>query len=316
MRLRIEWRFPAPRGRSSRQQGLSLVELMIALLLGLLVVGAAIGIFLSNRQTYRTTESLGGVQESLQTAFELMARDIREAGENPCDVNLPAANVVNNATANWWTNWGTPLQGFDDGGLTGSVAGSDAIQVLGPGDALANVVSHSGTTLTVDDASAFSVGNTMMVCDTAQLAIFKASGVSATTVGHGDSGGNCSNSLNTKPAACSSVPYVYPQNSLVSRLVGTRWFVADNGRGGNSLFRVVDGGSKEEMVEGISDMQIDYLQGPAASEYVSAAAVSNWSSVTAVRVALTAKSTESTGTGNQPLQRNLEHVVTLRSRTQ
>lgn len=312
---RKEFLLPSRAGRR-RQRGLSLVELMIAMLLGLLVVGAAIGIFLSNRQTYRTTESLGEVQESLQTAFELMARDIREAGENPCDVNLPVANVITGATGNWWTNWAIPLTGFDDGGLSSSVSGTDAIRILAPGDVLANVSSHSGTVLTVDDASDFSTGQTMMVCDTAQLAIFKAGSVSSGSIDHAASAGNCSDSLYVKPAACSAVPYVYPRNALVSRLVGTQWFIADNGRGGHSLYRSVDGATKEKMVEGIDDMQISYLQGSTATDYVAASSVSSWNAVTAVRIKLTARSSESTGTDNQPLERSLEHVVTLRSRTQ
>lgn len=300
-----------------RAAGLSLIELMVAMLLGLLVVGAAIGIFLSNRQAYRTTESLGQVQETLQMAFELMARDVREAGGNPCDIGLPVANVVDNATTNWWTNWAVPLQGYDNGGPAGlsSVAGTDVLQVLAVGDVLANVVAHSGTTLTVDGASGIAAGDVVMVCDTAQLAIFKASGASATTIDHAASGGNCKDSLNTKPAACSDVPYVYPRNSVVSQLHGTRWFVADNGRGGRSLFRVVDNGAKEEMVEGVADMQLEYLLGAGAASYVGAAAVSDWTAVTAVRIALTSQSSEATGTGNAPLQRRLEHVVALRSRT-
>ena len=42
-------------------RGFSLVELMIALLLGTLVVAAAGGIFIANRQTFRSTDSLGRV---------------------------------------------------------------------------------------------------------------------------------------------------------------------------------------------------------------------------------------------------------------
>ena len=61
-------------------RGLSLIELMIALLLGLLVVGGAIGIFTSNRRAYNATESLSRVQENARVAFEMMSRDVREAG--------------------------------------------------------------------------------------------------------------------------------------------------------------------------------------------------------------------------------------------
>ena len=53
---------------AARQLGLSLVELMVALVLGLLVVGAANGVFLSNRQTNTATES------QYQFAAEVRAR--------------------------------------------------------------------------------------------------------------------------------------------------------------------------------------------------------------------------------------------------
>ena len=46
------------KGSRRLMAGLSLIELMVALVLGLLVVAAAIGIFLSNRQTYRTTAAM------------------------------------------------------------------------------------------------------------------------------------------------------------------------------------------------------------------------------------------------------------------
>ncbi|WP_242603149.1 PilW family protein [Xanthomonas vasicola] len=89
----------------SRMRGVTLIELMIALVLGLLVVGAAIGIFLANRRTYSATEGLGRVQENVRTAFELMARDVREASGNPCVNTVPVANVLKTKASNWYTNW-------------------------------------------------------------------------------------------------------------------------------------------------------------------------------------------------------------------
>ncbi|HLT05029.1 MAG TPA: prepilin-type N-terminal cleavage/methylation domain-containing protein, partial [Pseudomonas sp.] len=91
MKLENSHNFRAPR---ARQAGVSLIELMISLTLGLLVVGAAIGIFASNKAAYRTTQNLGRLQESGQIAFELLSRDIREAGSNPCDVNHAIGNII------------------------------------------------------------------------------------------------------------------------------------------------------------------------------------------------------------------------------
>ena len=111
-----------PGRRLGRQGGFSLIELMIALMLGLLVVGAAIGIFISNRRTYQATEGVGRAQEGVRTAFELMSRDVREAAGNPCVNNLPIANVVTGAAGNWWSNlvqWGDAFRG---------VAGNETMQ--------------------------------------------------------------------------------------------------------------------------------------------------------------------------------------------
>ncbi len=131
---------------------------MIALMLGLLVAAAAAGIFLANRQTYTVTGSLARVQENVRFAFELMARDIREAGGNPCGRHLPVSNVVTGAGANWWTNinstvdpatgelispWNNslraygaaqPIAGLAFGAGAGQrLAGTEAVQLISPG---------------------------------------------------------------------------------------------------------------------------------------------------------------------------------------
>ena len=92
--------------------GMTLIELMISLVLGLLVVGAAIGMFVSNRQVFRATDNLSYVQENGRVAFELLARELRQAGGTPCSRNIPIVNVLNN-TAAWGTNWGDGVRGYD-----------------------------------------------------------------------------------------------------------------------------------------------------------------------------------------------------------
>jgi type IV pilus assembly protein PilW len=91
--------------------GFSLVELMIALVLGLVVIGAAVSIFLSNQQTFRTTENLARLQENARFAFESMAREVREAGGTPCGTK-PVANVINGGGGWWSWNAQGPLRGY------------------------------------------------------------------------------------------------------------------------------------------------------------------------------------------------------------
>lgn len=66
--------------RSRQQQGLTLIELMIAMVLGLLVVSGTVQIFLSGKSAYRLQEGLGRLQESARFADFMLDRVLRQAG--------------------------------------------------------------------------------------------------------------------------------------------------------------------------------------------------------------------------------------------
>lgn len=199
------------RGRA-RNTGVNLIELLIAMALGLLVVAGAVSIFVANQHTTATTEGLGRIQENTRTAFELMARELREAGGNPCGRNLPAAaNVLNNPANAWWSNWGSGgglgsgLQGFDDAqvltaplppgaGVGARIAGTDAIDVLSaagsgisvqwPGAAGAGAAGPAAgppaaVLFTNTNNHGFQTGDILMVCDLSRAAIFQMTGPNA-----------------------------------------------------------------------------------------------------------------------------------------
>ncbi|MCG5513803.1 PilW family protein [Ectothiorhodospira shaposhnikovii] len=67
-------RIPLP-----RQSGLSLVELMVAMVLGLLLLAGVIQVFLGNQTTYRETQRLAALQEAIGYGVDFMVRDIRGA---------------------------------------------------------------------------------------------------------------------------------------------------------------------------------------------------------------------------------------------
>src|SRR3546814_8507221 len=95
-----------------RARGVTLIELMIALVLGLLVVAAAIGIFLSNKQVFRTTDNLSRMQENARIGFELMARDLRMAGASACSREIPIVNVIKHNYA-YGTDWSHGVRGYE-----------------------------------------------------------------------------------------------------------------------------------------------------------------------------------------------------------
>ena len=73
----------------SPPRGFSLIELMIALVLGLLVTGALIQLFLANKLTYTVSDGLVRAQESARYAMITVNRDLRMAGSQPICSGAP-----------------------------------------------------------------------------------------------------------------------------------------------------------------------------------------------------------------------------------
>jgi len=59
------------------QTGLSLIEIMIALLIGAFLLGGVLQIFIGSKQTYRMQENLSRLQENGRLALDFIGRDIR-----------------------------------------------------------------------------------------------------------------------------------------------------------------------------------------------------------------------------------------------
>lgn len=69
--------------------GLSLVELMIALLLGSLLTVAATQLFLVNRQTENLQMGISSIQDNGRFAFDYVSRALMEAGHGESDAIVP-----------------------------------------------------------------------------------------------------------------------------------------------------------------------------------------------------------------------------------
>jgi prepilin-type N-terminal cleavage/methylation domain-containing protein len=62
------------------QQGLSLIELMIAITLGLTLMAAAMQFIVSTRQTYELNDDISRIQENGRIALDILTSDLRLAG--------------------------------------------------------------------------------------------------------------------------------------------------------------------------------------------------------------------------------------------
>ena len=71
-----------------RQQGLSLVELMISLTMGAMITAGVVRLFSANSEAYRVLQGQARMQESARFAMEFLRRDVENAGRLGCNSNL------------------------------------------------------------------------------------------------------------------------------------------------------------------------------------------------------------------------------------
>lgn len=340
-------RRPQPRARPA---GFTLIELMIAMLLGLVVIAGVTSVFLATQRSYRTNLALSDVQDGSRIAFELMARDIRDAGLTGCGNAGRVANVLATAPGgggvpNWWSNWDNAVHGYGAGtaadpALTvgtaagNQVTGTDSLQLMGAADTGLSVAATPSSTagnFKLNDVSAdLQDGDVIIVCDPDHATIVQISNYNKSNVtvvhnsGNGSGNpGNCSKGMGY-PTLCSTNGngYQFGPNSQIFKLAAVDWYVGVNPVGGRSLYRVnvvttagVPTPTAQEMVRDVTAMNVLYHQAGNAG-FVDAAAVGgNWAAVDSVRVKLQMESVDKhAGANVKPLVREFTATTTVRNR--
>jgi type IV pilus assembly protein PilW len=249
----------------SRMQGLSLIELMIAMTISLMVLAAVGWVYQGTMQTYRSHDSLSRLQEGARYAFEVMGRDMRMAGATGCSHDI-VANAFEDADE-WYGNlFERPLSSInqDAAAAAGEVNKvSDALRVLKADVSREYIVqAHAAGTsdFTLTENHDVTNGQLMVATDCNRAALFQVSATTADTISHGVGGtpGNSTPNLGVAGAVATFLP-----GSRLYRMDAVTYYVADNAAGVPSLFRMRPVGvdaelTPEELVEGVEDMRVTY----------------------------------------------------------
>ncbi len=313
------------------QQGFSLVELMVALTLGLVVVGGVVQIYLSNKQSYRMTEAVSRIQENARFAMELLTKDLRAAGHWGCAVGTQLANTVNDSTPPYkWRYEAEPIMGYEDAATTAPQDYKGQVYSGTDSDSFAVAYFDANQAFTVsapvdDDEFDLTANHTFakgtvlgLVLDgCGQAAVFQLTNQvygGGTRVAHATSGttpANCGTGLSgterypldgSCPAPNVS-PFAPATGSRLMPFVKRAYYIRAGASGEPALWRgflTTTGGnpsfSSEELVEGVEDMQllygVDTDTDGTADSYVRADDVADWTQVVSVRVDLLLRSLE------------------------
>lgn len=303
-----------------KHKGFSLVELMVAIVIGLILVAGVIELFVNNRQVYRVQDAQSRLQETGRYALSILTENIEKTGYLGCatrsDVTL--VNTLNNSTEYLW-DFNTPIQGNDasdgswapalDASITDAVERSDVITLRTIEPPEIRIVTHTASTppgasdIIVNGGTNLETGDIMLAHDCAAAAIFEITSsnddANAGTLKHAVGGGTA----NTPGNETETLGYNFGEG-WISGASTNSYYIRNNPAEIPSLYRRTFEDDAQELVEGIEQMQITYgvdaSNNGSANEYRTANLVGNWNNVVSVRVSLLAVSLEDNLTVDGP----------------
>ena len=298
-------------------RGFSLLELLIALVLGLFVLGALIQTFSGFRQSSRLVDAQAQVQEASRFAAETLARSMRAAGDLGC---VGVDNLENQTTEDSLLE---PLAGADNVGpydLPGSakIGPSDNVTItrmLSPPMRLAdNVTSTDNLKVEVVEPNALETGppvqpgkleeNLAVITDCSDADLFQITSSNPTAGDWARTCGsaNVATSINQNCSPGPNVPLskkTWKDSNTIVRVIRQDTFSIDDLTGGPHLARVRNpfflGNINQAMIPNVVDMQVFYGIGGAdgvADAYVPAGGVGDFADVVSLRIFLLIRSRE------------------------
>jgi type IV pilus assembly protein PilW len=335
------------------QRGAGLVEIMIALTLGLLLTAGLFQVYLGSKQSYRLQDSMTRRQEALRYAVMLLTKDLRMSGYRGCLRDTGQVKNTLNSPGNYLYNFAQHVQGFNanvnswlpalDASLGTVVQGTDVLTVRrtsDPGVYITQSMPNTSADLKVQDnlsPAPFVTGggDVVLITDCGGAAVFQITQytvASGNIVHNAGSGGG----LPVPGNSTKDLGRRYPVGSEIISISTVSYFIRDSASGtGPALWRRIGNAQEQELVEGIDNMQVLYGEDTDGDQvpdaYRTANSVVDWRNVTVARVALLATGLERSldepdprtftlldqvvgPFGDQKLRRVISVTVSLRNR--
>jgi type IV pilus assembly protein PilW len=305
-----------------KQQGLSLVELMIAIVLGLILVAGVIELFVNNRQVYRVQDAQSRLQENGRYAMKVLTQSIERAGYLGCATRsaLNINNILNTPNTYIW-DITTPIEGQEatganswdpsrDASTNDSIGGSDILTIRTIEPPELRILSHPTTDtpgsadISVGSGNGLKAGDVVLAHDCVAGAIFQITAdPSSGNIEHADGSGTPGNSSET-------LGYNFGAGWINKIATNSFYIRLRENASVPSLYRKTANDASVELVEGIDSMQVRYgvdtTGNGSADAYQTANQIGNWNNVVSVRISLVMVSVENNLTVDGAQSYNLE----------
>ena len=316
-----------------RQRGLSLVEIMVALAVGVVLLTGVIQIYASTKATYRMQDNLARLQENGRFALDFLTRDVRMAGYHGCTNFGEITNTLNNPSSLDY-DFSIGLIGYNDVGASPPAAlsaagvvpnaGTDVIVVRRNSDDPVRVVKNNSSAQLFaevlsqvpggckdgsDKVSGLCATDILMVSDCVKSRVFQAGNLQVTgnppdlNITHPASG-SPGNAISSWGGASAPAEEQFSDDAEIVRIGTYAYFIQNSADNGLPVLSRYDGGNVLELVEGVEDMQASYGEDTdgdrTADVYRDASAVFDWSAVVSARIHLLLRSKDNNLT-NAPM---------------
>lgn len=177
-------------GCSHKQSGLSLVEIMVAMVISLFLLGGVIQVYSSTRVSYQTNEGLSRLQENARFVLDRIAADLNAGGYMGCNDSAdtdPSGTLylINKLGVQASADYANPLSGTEGTGINGSDGISIRRAIGGSSISLAAPFNQPDTTIQLDTAStnlaSLQPFQTLAIADCEKTTVFMITAVDTTT---------------------------------------------------------------------------------------------------------------------------------------
>jgi len=263
-----------------KQKGLSLVELMVALTLGLILTVGLVKIFTSNQRSFTTGEASMRVQETGRMTTEFLSRAIRNADYWGCIPRENVANKLDNTNSAYQA--AEDLFSFSDGfmayqsdGTTLGLAGTDALILRGVGGAgdvaISSPMPNSSANLKVNTVAGISKSDILLISDCVAGDIFQVTGLqTGSNPGINHNTGGSVVPGNGKPrdgvdvtvdnncpgSAANCLSKQYDESAQIFNPYYYQFFLNADASGRRALFRKSGSDAAQEIMDGVWDLQM------------------------------------------------------------
>jgi len=304
-----------PKLTHKKQLGLSLIELMVAMVLGLVLLGGVIQVLVGNVQTFKTNVGVGRIQESARFVINELAQNLRSVGYTGCISKV--STLTNNAAAIYSLgpadadilSFKVPSSGSFTVGtttITDAIEDTHAITIKSLTNHVKLMSNGASDTLVVNNSAAYAKDDILFIGDCEKNDIVAVSSVNQNT--------------NTIKVT-NSLSGTYDSSAFVHKVEVTTYFIAPSKTGivGNAIFRKVNESDPQELAVGIEDMQFQFAvdtdnDNIANRLYASGdAGITDAKAIMAVRMLLNTTSIDSVN-ANGTINRDFTISINLRNR--